>query len=115
MARPARTALIALFATPFWIPQAMAEDNLMTIASPWDGEKLAAGQTYKLEYEVKGAAKAHHVHVYVDGAEVATGHKLKGDFALGPFKVGERKICVAPVNGNHTAVATRSRITVTVQ
>jgi hypothetical protein len=115
MIRLARTALAALFVSSLWVLQAEAEESLVTISSPSDGEKLTAGQTYKVDYEVKDATKAHHVHLFVDGAEVATGHKLKGSFPLGPLKAGEKKICVSPVNKNHTAVGTQGCVTVTVQ
>ena len=94
---------------------AAAEDNPVTIHSPADGAKLEAGHTYKLEYEVKSVAKADHVHLFVDGSEVAIAHKLKGSFTLGPLETGSRKVCISPVNKNHTAVAAQACINVTVQ
>ncbi len=115
MTRLARTALTAFFLSNLWVIQAEAEENLVTISSPADGEKLAAGQTYKINYEVKEGTKANHVHLFVDGAEVATGHKLKGSFPLGPLKAGEKKICVSPVNKNHSPVGAQACVTVTVQ
>jgi hypothetical protein len=115
MNRLVQTALAALFVSNLWTLPARAEDSVITIGAPADGEKLTAGQTYKVEYEVKEGTKAHHVHLFVDGAEVATGHKLKGSFPLGPFKAGEKKVCVSPVNKNHTPVGTQACVTVTVQ
>jgi hypothetical protein len=115
MTRLARTVLTALFISNPWVIQAEAEENLVTISSPADGEKLEAGKTYKVDYEVKEATKAHHVHLFVDGEEVANGHKLKGSFPLGPLKAGERQICISPVNKNHTPVGTRACVAVTVQ
>ena len=115
MTRLARIVLTALFVSNLWVIQAEAEENLITISSPADGEKLTVGQTYKVDYEVKEATKAHHVHLFVDGAEVATGHKLKGSFPLGPLKAGARKVCVSPVNKNHTPVGAQACVTVTVQ
>ena len=108
-------ALIALFSLGLWVPQAAAEDSLATIAAPADGEKLNAGQASKVEYEVKEGSKAHHVHFFVDGAEVATGHKLKGSFPLGPLKAGDHKVCVAPVNKNHTPIGAMTCITLIAQ
>ena len=87
----------------------------MTISAPANGEKLAAGQTYKVDYDVKESTKAHHVHLFVDGVEIATGHKLKGSFPLGPLKAGERKVCISPVNKNHTPVGGQACVTVAVQ
>jgi hypothetical protein len=60
----------------FRLLQAKAEKSLVTISSPADAEKLLAGKTYKIDYEAKEGGKAHHVHLSVDGAAVATGHKL---------------------------------------
>ena len=87
MTRLARTVLTALFISNPWVIQAGAEENLVTISSPADGEKLAAGKTYKVDYEVKEATKAHHVHLFVDGEEVANGHKLKGSGGAYGFPV----------------------------
>jgi hypothetical protein len=36
-------------------------------------------------------------------------------FKLGPLKAGGRKICVSPVNKNHTPIGAQACITVTVQ
>jgi hypothetical protein len=109
------TVLLALISASFCVSQARAEDSLATISAPADGETLAAGQATKLEYEVKAGTPAHHVHLFIDGAEVATGHKLKGNFPLGPLKAGEHKVCVAPVNKNHTPIGEKACITVTAQ
>ncbi len=115
MTRLARIALTALFMSNPWVLQAEAEESPVTISSPSEGEKLSAGQVHKVNYEVKEGTKANHVHLFVDGAEVATGHKLKGSFPLGPLKAGERKVCISPVNKNHTPIGAQACVTVTVQ
>ena len=107
--------LITILTALFCVLPASAEENPVTIHSPADGEKLEAGHTYKLEYEVKAVAKADHVHLFIDGEEIATGHKLKGSFTLGPLKTGSRKVCISPVNKNHTPMAAQACINVTVQ
>ena len=108
-------SLLALIASGLWVQRVLAADALATINAPTDGAKLAAGKASKVEYEVKQGSQAHHVHLFVDGAEAATGHKLKGSFDLAPLKAGEHKICVAPVNKNHTPIGTQVCVTVTVQ
>ena len=115
MALPPTNPRIAMLMALFYLLPASAEENLVTIHSPADGENLEAGQTYKLQYEVKAAAKADHVHLFVDGDEVAIAHKLKGSFTLGPLKTGPRKVCISPVNKNHTAVAGQACVNVIVQ
>ena len=62
----------------------------------------------------KPSAKADHVHLLVDGDEAAMAHKLKGSFKLGPLKEGNRKVCVNPVNKNHTPIGAQACINVTV-
>ncbi len=108
-------SLVALIFLSLSAAQALAADSLATIAAPADGAKLPAGQASKVEYEVKEGTKAHHVHLFVDGGEVGTAHKLKGSFDLAPLKAGEHKICVAPVNHNHTPIGEKACITVTAQ
>jgi hypothetical protein len=106
---------IGFVATYLCVLPVMAEDSPTTILSPADGAKLEAKHTYKLEYEVKPVAKADHVHLFVDGDEAAMAHKLKGSFTLGPLKPGNRKVCVSPVNKNHTPIGAQTCINVTVQ
>lgn len=107
-------SLVALIMSACVSP-ACSEDGLATLISPANGAKLAAGQTHKVEYEVKPGSGAHHVHLFVDGEETATGHKLKGSFPLGPLKAGEKKVCVAPVNKNHTPIGAQTCVTVVVE
>jgi hypothetical protein len=115
MAHMAQRVCIGLLATRFFIFPAAAEDNLATILSPENGAKLKAEQVYSLEYEVKPETMAEHVHLYIDGDETAIGHKLKGGVPLGPLKPGDRRICISPVNKNHTRTTVQACITVTVQ
>lgn len=111
----ARFAFLALAAASLGARPVLAEESLVTLKSPADGEKLAVGKTYKAEYKVKEGAKAHHVHLFVDGEEVGTAHKHEGAFSLGPLKAGERKVCVAPVNKGHAPIGEKSCVTVIVQ
>ena len=108
-------AILAGIGPAHSIVPAAAEDSLATILSPADGAKLEAKHTYQLDYEVNPSSKADHVHLFVDGDEAAMAHKPKGSFKLGPLKQGNRKVCVSPVNKNHTPIGTQACITVTVQ
>jgi len=111
----ARKISTALLISCFCILPAAAEENLVTILLPADGAKLEASQAYTLDFEVKPVAKAEHVHLFIDGEETAVSHKLKGSFTLGPLKPGSRRICISPVNKNHTPIAGQTCINVTVQ
>jgi len=110
-----RLFLPALAASGLAVGPALAADQLVTIGAPAEGAKLAAGKASKLDYEVQAGTKAHHVHLFVDGGEVGTAHKLKGSFALPALKPGEHKICVAPVNTNHTPIGEKACISVTAE
>jgi len=105
----------AAVASALWTCRALAADPLATINAPADGAKLASGKTSKFEYEVKQGSQAHHVHLFVDGAEAATGRKLKGSFDLAPLEAGEHQVCVAPVNKNHTPIGEKACISVTAE
>ena len=116
MANLVRVLLLpALIASGLWAQRAVAADSLATIIAPADGAKLAAGKASKVEYEVKPGTPVHHVHLFLDGGEAGTGHKLKGSFDLAPLKAGEHKVCVAPVNKNHTPIGEKTCISVTAE
>ncbi len=107
--------LVALAASSLSGGEALAADQLVTIGAPAEGAKLPAGKPSKVDYEVQAGTKAHHVHLFVDGGEVGTAHKLKGSFELPALKAGEHKICVAPVNTNHTPIGEKACVSVTAE
>jgi len=94
---------------------AAAEESLATILSPTEGAVVEAKHASKVDYEVNPTAKTDHVHLWVDGDEAGMAHKLKGSFKLGPLKAGAHKVCVAPVNKNHTPIGPQTCINVTAQ
>ena len=102
MTLTAQRLFIAFILTFLCVLPSSAEDSFATILAPVDGAKLGAKQSSKVEYEVKPVAKVDHVHLFVDGDEAAMAHKLKGSFKFGPLKLGDHKVCVSPVNKNHT-------------
>jgi hypothetical protein len=111
-----KRACIVLIAVQLLAPPVAAEeDNLAMILSPADGAQLKAEQVSTLEYEVKPEAKSEHVHLYIDGNEVAIGHKLKGGLPFGPLTPGDHKVCISPVNKAHTRTTAQACITVKVQ
>ena len=68
MARCFEAPLAAVAASSLAAGQALAADQRRTIGAPADGAKLAAGKASKVDYEVQAGTKAHHVHLFVDGA-----------------------------------------------
>ena len=112
----ASTLAAALFLSLGISPVMAAEDAApASILSPADGAKLPGGQKWQLEYEAAPSAKADHVHLFVDGTEAGTMHKLKGSFTVAPLPPGPHKACIKVVNKNHTPIGTESCISVTVE
>jgi hypothetical protein len=90
-----------------------ASPAAVTISSPVDGSKLA-GSSAKINYDVTAAPKAEHVHVFVDGEEVARLHQLKGSYSVDKLSVGKHWLCVRVVDKGHTPVGAEKCVGVTV-
>ncbi|MGI0028275.1 MAG: hypothetical protein ACREAQ_01005, partial [Nitrososphaera sp.] len=83
---------------------------------PSEGAALTAKGPNTLSYEaVTGATKGNHVHDYVDGKEVATLHRLKGNYSLKELTPGTREICVKIANKAHVPIGVDHCIRVTVE
>lgn len=94
---------------------AIAKEPGVKILAPADAAKLASEAENVLSYEVMKGHKGDHVHVYVDGKEVGTLHKRKGDYTLKELAAGERQLCVKVVNKGHTPIGMERCIKVTVE
>lgn len=114
MTLTAQSSCIALIMILLCSLPSSAEDSFATILAPADDAKLEAKQNNKLDYEIKAAPKVDHVHLFVDGDEAGMAHKLKSSFKLGRLKPGDHKVCISPVNKNHTPIGAQACITVTV-
>ena len=79
------------------------EKSLVTISSPTEGAKLSGNST-KIVYEVALGSKGEHVHVYIDGEEVARLHQLKGTYSVDKLSVGKHWLCIRVVDKGHTPV-----------
>jgi hypothetical protein len=82
---------------------AYSDEGSVTISSPTEGAKLS-GNSAKLVYEVVMAPKGEHVHVYVDGEEVARLHQLKGTYSVDKLSVGKHSLCIRVVDKGHTPI-----------
>jgi hypothetical protein len=94
---------------------AMAAGPSVTITSPIDGEKLDAMAQTRVTYEVVPGPNADHVHLYVDGKEVAILRQLKGTHTLETMATGAHDICIKVVNKAHTPVGVEKCIKVAVE
>ncbi len=92
-----------------------AAEEGVTIVSPEDGATLDALTQNELVYEVIPGPSGHHVHVYIDDAEVGILRQLAGSFTLPMLDEGEREICVRVVNRAHVPVGVDGCVKVAVE
>jgi len=92
-----------------------AKTASVTITSPSDGAKFKADEPIILSYEVVPGPRGDHVHVYVDGEEVAILRELEGNFVLDPLPRGRHELAIKVVNRGHVPIGVESTISVTVE
>lgn len=94
---------------------AVAAEGSVIIRSPVEGATLDVMEQNKVEYEVVPGPGGDHVHLYVDGEEVAILRQLKGSYTLENLASGQHDLCVKVVNKNHTPIGVEECVAVTVQ
>ena len=94
---------------------ATADDGVVRITAPEDGAHIAAGEPIELHYEIDRGRQGDHVHVYVDGREIATLHRPQGEYLIKKVAAGEREICIKVVNRAHTPIGLEDCIQVTAE
>jgi hypothetical protein len=87
----------------------------VTIYEPQDGAQLTAGEPVTLTFKVVPGPQGDHVHVYVDGREVAILRKLEGSYAVGPLTPGHHALAIKVVNRAHVPIGVESSIAVDVK
>ncbi len=112
----ALTRLLLLIVLACITPNVLSVDASVRILTPSEGATLTPKEPNTLSYEaVTGASKGNHVHVYVDGKEVATLHHLKGNYSLKGLTPGTREICVKIANKAHVPIGVDHCIRVTAE
>jgi hypothetical protein len=94
---------------------ALAAEGSVTILSPSEGAKLDAMGENRISYEVDPGPRGDHVHLYVDGNEVAVLRQLKASYALPALDSGTRNICIKVVNKGHTPIGIEQCVKVMVE
>jgi hypothetical protein len=87
----------------------------VTISEPKDGGQLTAGGPVTLKYKAIPGPQGDHVHVYVDGREVAILRELEGSYAVGPLTPGRHELAIKVVNRAHVPIGVESSIAVEVK
>lgn len=85
------------------------------ILAPQDGAVVSRSEPLALEYDVEPGPKGDHVHVYVDGREVAILRQLEGRYEVGRLRPGRHELAIKVVNRAHVPIGVESSVQVTVQ
>lgn len=93
----------------------MAAGATIDIISPVDGARLDSKAENKMDYSITLGEEGGHIHVYVDGEEIAVLRQMKGSYTFEPLAKGKRDICIKIVNRNHTPSGVERCIKVTVE
>lgn len=101
-------------AVPAGNPSA-SEEASVTIWTPKDGAAVPAADKFQLSYKVSPGPKGDHVHLYVDGREVAVLRDLDGTYGVGPLNTGRHELAIKVVNRSHVPIGVESSVSVTVQ
>lgn len=91
---------------------ALAQDASVTISSPANGGKVGTSAV-KVAYSVVPGPKGDHVHLYVDGDEVAVLRQLKGSYTIDSLKAGNHDLCIKIVDKSHTPIGVEKCVKVT--
>ena len=109
------TSFVSMLPLALWCAAAVAAEGSVTIHSPLEGATLDVMEQNKVDYEVVPGPGGDHVHLYVDGEEVAILRQLKGSYTLENLASGQHDLCVKVVNKNHTPIGVEKCVAVTVQ
>ncbi len=105
-------ALVAVLIMNGFIPKASAQNDHFGIISPPDSATVSLTKGAQITYDFRNNDKAHHIHLLIDDVEIAMSRKAYGEIATGALNAGKRRICVSPVNTNHTPIGDKQCITV---
>ena len=107
-------SLLLMLAAVGFSSQCWAAEGSVTITSPASGAKLDSMVQNKISYEVVPGPRGDHVHLYVDGKEMAVIRQLKGSYTMDTLAPGKREICIKVVNKGHTPIGVQQCVSVTV-
>jgi hypothetical protein len=84
----------------------------VTIHAPKDGSELQADQPVQISYQVTPGPKGDHVHLYVNGKEVAILRRLEGTHETSPLSAGRHELAIKVVNRAHVPIGVEALVTV---
>lgn len=107
--------LIFCALTYFFALHAAAATPYARIHSPPNGAVLRANAGHTLTYEIDPGTEGNHVHVVVDGREVAVLRKRTGIYRLQGLASGPHEICLKVANKAHVPIGVEHCVQVVVE
>lgn len=107
--------LIFYALTCFFPLHAAAATPYARIHSPPNGAVLRANAGHTLTYEIDPGTEGNHVHVVVDGREVAVLRKRTGIYRLQGLASGPHEICLKVANKAHVPIGVEHCVQVVVE
>lgn len=92
-----------------------AAEGAVSILSPQDGAHLDAMAENGISYKVEPGPRGDHVHLYVDGREVAILRRMQDSYPLPTLDAGEHDLCIKVVNRGHTPIGLEQCVRVKVE
>lgn len=93
-------AAIGLVAAGF-ATAASAQMGAVKLTAPENGAMLDTHKTVQVAYEVVPGPKVDHVHLYVDGKEMAVLRETMGTHMVPALPAGAHDICIKAVTKAH--------------
>jgi hypothetical protein len=91
------------------------EQASVKIFAPKNEGVVSHTESLALDYAVEPGPKGDHVHIYVDGREVAIVRQLKGRYDVGRLAPGRHELAIKVVNQAHVPIDVESSVNVTVR
>ncbi|WP_333840971.1 hypothetical protein [Pelomicrobium sp.] len=107
--------LIFYSLTCFFALHAAAATPYARIHSPPNGAVLRANAGHTLTYEIDPGTEGNHVHVVIDGREVAVLRKRTGIYRLQGLASGPHEICLKVANKAHVPIGIEHCVQVVVE
>ena len=108
-------SMLLLILTSLAAPPTLAAEAKIDITSPANGSRLEAKAPSNFTYEATMGGEGDHVHLYMDGKQVALLRQMKGSHTLDLMAPGMHEICARIVNKNHTPIGVERCIKVTAE
>lgn len=88
-------------ATAGFATAASAQMGSIKLTAPENGAMLDSYKSVQVAYEVVPGPKADHVHLYVDGKEMAVLRETMGTHMVPALPAGAHEICIKAVTKAH--------------